>query len=261
MRLVNSPRSGWSRRAFLEASAAGIAALAGVSCSDSTSSQYDGDGRLSVQISPPTTPLGPGEHSLGLGSSRDGMLILPTGYLQNTPTTLMLLLHGASGRGSGIATAFKPLAEAANVAILAPDSRGRTWDLILGGFGPDVTFLDDALEWAFAHVNVDPARLTIAGFSDGGSYSLAIGLTNGTLFRRVIAFSPGFLHAQTIAGKPPVYITHGKTDSVLPIDSTSRVIVPTLEQAGYTVDYHEFDGGHVVDQTLAEQALEWAATP
>jgi len=48
---------------------------------------------------------------------------------------------------------------------------------------------------------------------------------------------------------------------VLPIASTSRVIVPTLQNAGYTVDYHEFDGGHVVKQTLAEQALAWAAAP
>lgn len=261
MRQNISSKRGWSRRAFLEASAAGVASLAGLGCSDEPSSPYDGDGRLSARVTSPTTPLGAGEHALGLGSSRDGRLILPTGYQQTVPTTLLLLLHGAGGSGSGIATAFKPLAETANVALLAPDSRARTWDLVLGGFGPDVAFLDEALEWAFDHVNVDAARLTVGGFSDGASYALGIGLTNGDLFRKVLAFSPGFLHAQTIHGKPPVYISHGTSDPVLPIASTSRVIVPTLQNAGYTVDYHEFDGGHVVKQTLAEQALAWAAAP
>ena len=116
------------------------------------------------------------------------------------------------------------LAETAGVVTLAPDSRYRTWDAVLEDFGPDVGFIDAALTWTFHRVNVDPARLTIAGFSDGASYALALGLTNGTLFRRVIAFSPGFLYARSTQGKPPVYVAHGTSDPVLPIDSTSRLI-------------------------------------
>jgi predicted esterase len=124
-----------------------------------------------------------------------------------------------------------------------------------------VSFIDAALAWTFLRVNVDPARLTIAGFSDGASYALALGLTNGDLFRRVLAFSPGFLSVRTAHGKPPVYLTHGTGDTILPIDSTSRRIVPALQQAGYSVDYHEFDGGHVIKQSLAEEALAWASAP
>jgi len=31
------------------------------------------------------------------------------------------------------------------------------------------------------------------GFSDGASYALSVGITNGDLFTHVIAFSPGFV--------------------------------------------------------------------
>ncbi len=36
--------------------------------------------------------------------------------------------------------------EEAGVAVLAPNSRGNTWDAIGGSFGPDVKFLNRALE-------------------------------------------------------------------------------------------------------------------
>jgi predicted esterase len=262
MRNLDGVRGRWSRRDFLQASAVTVAAAAGIGCDDpSGSSEYDGDARLTSQVGAPTTSLAPGTHPLGLDALRAGRVFIPSGYQHATPTTLVVLLHGANGSGRAITTPFAPLADAAGTVVLAPDSRYRTWDLLLRDFGPDVSFIDEALAWTFERVNVDPARLTIAGFSDGASYSLALGLSNGTLFKRVIAFSPGFLFVRTTQGKPPVFITHGEDDPVLPISITSRTIVPALEGAGYTVDYHEFEGGHLVDQSLAEAALAWAATP
>lgn len=41
---------------------------------------------------------------------------------------------------------------------------------------------------------VDTTRLGVGGFSDGASYALSLGLTNGDLFTHVIAFSPGALY-------------------------------------------------------------------
>ncbi len=55
------------------------------------------------------------------------------------------------------------------------------------------------------------------GFSDGASYALSIGLTNGDLFTHVVAFSPGFASPVTYTGKPPVFVSHGTHDEVLPI--------------------------------------------
>lgn len=262
MRNDGAGRSRWSRRDFIHAGTASVAVVAGFGCRDpSRSSSFHGNAALSSTVTPPSSSLDPGSHTLGLNATRDGQLYIPSGYQHGTPTTLVLLLHGANGNGAGIASAFAAVSEATGAILLAPDSRLSTWDVIVRDFGPDVEFIDEALAWVFDRVNVDPGRLTIAGFSDGASYSLALGLSNGTVFRRVVAFSPGFLFVRTAVGKPPVFITHGENDPVLPVLSTSRTIVPVLEEAGYSVDYTEFEGGHEVDETLAEEAFAWAATP
>jgi len=170
---------------------------------------------------------------------------------------LALTLHGAGGDArSGIAH-FLHLADAVGVVLLAPESRGRTWDVLLGGYGPDVEFIDRALEWTFERLTLDTRRLAITGFSDGASYGLSLGLTNGNFFTHLIAFSPGFMAPATRRGKPPVFVSHGRCDKVLPIERCSRRIVPQLDRAGYRVRYREFDGPHTVPESIAREALHW----
>ena len=83
----------------------------------------------------------------------------------------------------------------------------------------------------------------MAGFSDGASYSLSIGLANGDLFAAVFGFSPGFVFPATHIGKPPViHLPRHHRQRVLPIDSCSRRIVPQLKSEGYRVTYREFEG-------------------
>jgi phospholipase/carboxylesterase len=149
------------------------------------------------------------------------------------------------------------LADEHGILLLAPDSRAATWDVIRGGFGPDVAFLDRALERVFASCPVDPGRVALEGFSDGASYALSLGIGNGDLFTHLIAFSPGFAAPAVQVGRPRILVTHGVHDAVLPIDRCSRRLVPALEGAGYDVTYEEFDGGHVVPPELARQAVLW----
>ena len=146
------------------------------------------------------------------------------------------------------------------LVLMAPDARGSTWDAIGGMLSWDVAFIDRALTSAFSRVRVDPTRVRIIGFSDGATYSLTLGIINGDLFSRIVAFSPGFVVSRTATGKPKMFITHGTSDTVLPIDQTSRVIVPALRNAGYDVEYHEFDGGHAVPADLLPEAVAWAST-
>jgi phospholipase/carboxylesterase len=54
----------------------------------------------------------------------------------------------------------------------------------MGGYGPDVEFIDRALDWAFDRLTLDIRKLAITGFSDGASYALSLGITNGDLFTR-----------------------------------------------------------------------------
>ncbi|HEV2088501.1 MAG TPA: hypothetical protein VGR21_09330 [Cryptosporangiaceae bacterium] len=102
--------------------------------------------------------------------------------------------------------------------------------------------------------------LAIGGFSDGASYALSLGLINGDVFDAVLAFSPGFAAATALAASPACFVSHGRSDRVLPIDRCSRRIVPTLRRLGYPVRYHEFDGGHEVPTAVVDEALEWLST-
>ena len=141
--------------------------------------------------------------------------------------------------------------------LLSPSSRGRTWDVLLGGFGPDVEVIDSALTRVFERCPVDPSRLAVGGFSDGASYALSVGLTNGDLFTHVIALSPGFAAPTELRGSPRLFVSHGVGDRVLPIRSTSRRVVPIMERQGYDVRYEEFDGGHAVPPRIAREAVHW----
>jgi phospholipase/carboxylesterase len=209
---------------------------------------------------PSTNGLEPGLRQLGLGGGRDGLLYVPPRVAEGAaePAPLIVNLHGAGGHAAAmVAAPVLARADAVGALILAPDSRARTWDVLTGGFGPDVAFLDAALRAVFAAAPVDPARLAISGFSDGASYALSVGLGNGDLFSHVLAFSPGFMAPDDQRGEPPIFISHGTVDPVLQIDHCSRALVPLLEQAGYTVSYVEFAGGHEVPPRILDEAFAW----
>ena len=144
------------------------------------------------------------DEPLGLGEDRDGLLYVPDTAEPGAP--VLVFLHGASGSGRRHLRAVLAAADRYGVVLVAPDSRHpATWDLIAEGrFGPDVAFLDRVLD-AVADgldLDVDLDRLAIGGVSDGASYALALGLSNGDVFGSVLAFSPGFLVVPA-ADRPP----------------------------------------------------------
>ncbi len=218
-------------------------------------------GRLRARpVRPVAAAPVPGLHRLGYGHRRDGLLYVPAGHRRDRPAPLAVLLHGAGSDASRGLALLRDLADDAGLLLLAPDSRGGTWDVLLGGFGPDVAFLDRALADMFDRHAVDPARVAVGGFSDGASYALSLGIGNGDLFGHVLAFSPGFAAPPAPVGSPRLFLSHGTGDRVLPIDRCSRRLVPALRTAGYQVRYDEFDGPHVVPPAIAVAALRWFLT-
>jgi phospholipase/carboxylesterase len=171
------------------------------------------------------------------------------------PRTLLLAFHGAGSDPAEPMALLRDHADTAGLILLAPKSTGPTWDVSMGGFGPDVAAIDRLLEQVFAEYEVDD--VAVAGFSDGASYALSLGLTNGDLFRSAIGFSPGFIAFGQQNGTPRLFISHGTHDSILPIGRTSRRGVPRLRAAGYSVKYVEFDGDHEVPTRIAREAIDW----
>lgn len=262
------------RRDLLRLAAAGLAAALAPACgtgsarraelpSASDRQRQHANGHLTSRPRPPvagTPPTGLIPLQLS-GSDRDGVLYVPPSYAPHTPAPLVLSLHGAGGSGRRGLPRLRALADDLGLLLLSPDSRAPTWDVVRTGFGPDVEFVDRALDLVFARYAVDPARVAAEGFSDGASYALSLGLINGGLFTHVIAFSPGFVLAERRRGRPRCFVSHGLRDPVLPIDPCSRRIVRELRGDAYDVSYTEFDGGHVVPPDIARAAADWLLLP
>ncbi|AKD04003.1 alpha/beta hydrolase-fold protein [Pontibacter korlensis] len=199
-----------------------------------------------------------GVQPLGLGNRKDGLLYVPQGYDNSKPAALAVMLHGAGAPAEQGLSLLQQYADEHNIILVAPASRKYSWDIIASeGFGPDVIFIDQALSHVFENYSIDPAHLAIGGFSDGGSYALCVGLTNGDLFTHIIAFSSGFVFTMEKNGKPEVFISHGIDDPVLPIDPCGRRIVPQLKQQGLEVSYTEFDGGHEIPNYISGSSVNW----
>jgi predicted esterase len=170
----------------------------------------------------------------------------------------VLVFHGAGGSADRALERLAPYAARHRLLLLAVQSTGSTWDVIRGTYGPDVTNIDSLLERISL---MYPIRgHTLSGFSDGASYALSLGLTNGDIFDSVIAFSPGFEASGSHHGEPRFFVSHGKEDKVLPIERCSRRLVPRLEANGYDVTYTEFDGAHEVPRDIARRAVNWLDT-
>jgi predicted esterase len=245
-----------TRREFL------IAASLLASCGSSVEqvSRSHSEARLLARPHALSTIPPAGTTNLELASGRDGLLYIPASAKPGAP--LLIMLHGATGSGARVLTRVQPIADELGFIVLAPDSRAGTWDVTTGQVGADVAFIDSALRQTFERIPVDPHRISVAGFSDGASYALTLGLSNGDLFDGLAAFSPGFLRVPaTPVGTPRIFLAHGTRDEILPIDQCSRPISRTLTRAGYNVRYREFDGPHTAPIEILREGLSWLFKP
>jgi phospholipase/carboxylesterase len=170
----------------------------------------------------------------------------------------MVYLHGATGDEQQGIRRMGPFADEFRFVLLSPASADGTWDGIRDGYGPDVRFLDRAMARALETCNIDPDRISVSGFSDGASYALGLGISNGDLFRHVMAFSPGFVPQPVEPqGQPRFFLSHGTADRILPIDQCSRRIIPELRRAKYDVTFREFDGPHTLPREVGAEAMRW----
>jgi len=208
-----------------------------------------GRGRLGFRLRAASGAAGGRDEPLGLGGNRDGVLYVPDTAGPGAP--ILIFLHGATGSGRAHLRPVLGAVDRYGVILVAPDSRsGAT-------FGPDVTFLEQVLEAVVDRVDADTSRLAVGGVSDGASYALSIGLSNGDVFSTVIAYSPGFVAVHEAEGRPRIFVSHGTEDPILPIDSCSRAFVPALRGAGYEVHFREFAGGHTVPPAVADEGIRW----
>jgi len=217
-------------------------------------------GRLRFRpgAAPLAEPLPAGRHELAFDDNgREAVLVVPDGLDADAPLPLLVMFHGAGGEANRVLPQLVPHARARRFLLLAPQSMFPTWDIVIGGHGPDLQRLDRALSTVAAHFRLDPARLAFAGFSDGGSYALSLGLTNGDVASHVIGLSAGFMNSFTQAGAPRVFLAHGRADRQLPIETSAHPHAKRLLDSGYDLTLQPFDGDHVIVPWVVGRAVDF----
>jgi phospholipase/carboxylesterase len=99
---------------------------------------------------------------------------------------------------------------------------------------------------------IPPAKVVLAGFSQGGAITLQTGLRQTEALAGLMVLSSYLPLADTLVAERaiassnvPVFMAHGSQDSVLPISmgSNSRDLLTGM---GYEVDWHEYPMAHSV---------------
>lgn len=110
---------------------------------------------------------------------------------------------------------------------------------------------------------IDPRRIWIAGFSQGGIMSASIGLTHpglvqgfGVLSGRILSeIGPLTASPARLAGTR-AFVSHGLRDPILSVEF-ARSARTLLERLGIALTYGEFPGGHALTAAMQEQFQGW----
>ena len=231
----------------------------------------------------PFTHQGQVSPSTSSGRTAEGRLIpLPEDAVAYLPASaparppLLVLLHGAGHRQREMLEHFEAEADARGIVLLAPASHGISWDAVLAAEEPpspasplanararrftgseDANRVEAAIAALGQKVPVDRARTVLAGFSDGATFALAMGMARGHAFAAVIAWSPGIaIRTADPAHGRRVFVSHGRRDPLLRFDETCGEIVPMLQSEGAAVTFLPFDGGHDAPEQVKDAFLD-----
>ncbi len=194
---------------------------------------------------------------------------------------LVVLLHGYGADGNDlieIGSQWRTLLpDAAFVAPHAPEpcgqaSSGRQWFPLtmrdpderwrgVNAAGPDLdAFLDDEL----AALGLDDSALALVGFSQGTMMALHVGLRRRRPPAAIVGWS-GLLvgpeHLGRLAGRtaPPILMTHGSDDEVIPVDALFMA-TEQLAAVGIASQWHLSVGvGHGIDGPAMTHAGQFLA--
>ena len=120
-------------------------------------------------------------------------------------------------------------------------------------------FVDVALE----RYPIDPARVALAGFSQGGIMAFALALREPDRFAGLAALSTSFPEelASRLPKLPghegfPVLVVHGTRDPAIPVER-AREAREALRPYGVALMYREFDMGHEIHMDALRVILKW----
>ncbi len=183
----------------------------------------------------------------------------------------LILLHGTGGDENDLLPLGRMLDERA--ALLSP--RGKVLEngmprffrrLSMGVFDEEDLVnrtheLASFVEEAASEYSLDPKRLFAVGFSNGANIAASLlllhpGLLAGAVLLR--AMTPFELETLPDLSGTPVYLAAGRSDQMIPPESTER-LAELLREAGAEVTLDWQPGGHGIGRAEVEAARAWLA--
>ena len=170
------------------------------------------------------------------GQKREYLLYVPRSYDRSKATPLVISMHGAAGRPTQQMnlSEWNRLAESQRFIVVYPsgvESGGpRVWHVSEGpGLMRDVRFLSELIDKLEAAYNIDPARIYVNGFSNGGGMAFVLSCA---LSDRIAAV--GMVGAaQTLPWSwctenraVPMIAFHGTADPEVPYNGGSSWVAP-----------------------------------
>ena len=196
------------------------------------------------------------------------------------PEQLAILLHGVGADGNdliGLAPFFqRTLPGALIVSPHAPFAfdmapTGFQW-FSLQDFAPETRLagaraaapiLDAFIDAQLAEHGLAEDKLVLIGFSQGAIMSLHVGPRRARPLAGILGFSGMLAGPHLLAGeivtRPPVLLTHGDADPILPVHSLPEAVAG-LKAAGIAVQSHLRPGlGHGIDDECVRLGQDFLA--
>jgi phospholipase/carboxylesterase len=153
---------------------------------------------------------------------------------------------------------------------LGPGAVGYGWFPSTGGGPPDLPAIDAAhehllvfLDAACQRYPIDPRKLVLLGFSQGGVMTYRFGLSAPERFAAIVALSTwlptAFLDQRPpveASTHPPLFIQHGTRDELVSVER-ARQSVQALRPLGVPVTYREYDMGHEINAPSLTDLSAW----
>jgi phospholipase/carboxylesterase len=195
------------------------------------------------------------------------------------PFLTVLALHGWGASALDLIT-LAPYLLGGSALVLAPQGPVRTpigpgvygygWFPLSGGgrfdrraFEEGRKALDEFLAAAVERYAVDPERLVLLGFSQGGVMAYDLGLRSPERFAGLVALSswlPPELAREIVAtpshGLLPTLVQHGTDDPMIPF-SRATDSVTLLGEIGVPVSLREYPMGHEISPESLRDLNRW----